>query len=211
MFPRRLAANIRFYVLIFSVLFSAGIYLWVKATTAETDLQIIFLTQIYALTAVTYLYITLMATPLTKTFTFLPFRGQYIKARRALGVSAFYFSLLHTLFAFFGELGGFAALKFLSSKYLLGISLSFSALLILTIMAATAFDFMIDKLTFPRWKLLHRLVYLAAVLIVIHILLLGSHFQNLSGAIPKIFMVALGILVSLESIRFYKYLKSKFT
>lgn len=201
--------NIRFYVLIFSILLSAAFYFYIIYTTSEPSLQIIKITQIYALTATFYLYITLLASPLTQIFTFLPFRSQYIKARRALGVSAFYFGLLHTLFAFFGELGGFPALPSLPGKYLLAISLSFTALVILTLMAATAFDFMIDKLGFAKWKMLHRLVYLAAFFIIIHALLLGTHFQDLSGIIPKIFFIALIILLILELIRFVKYLAGK--
>ena len=199
--------NIRFYVLLFSILLSVFIYFYITSTTSESSLQIIKLTQTYALAAITYLYLTLLASPLTKIFTFLPFRGQYIKARRALGVSTFYFGLLHGLFAFFGELGGFTSLANLPPKYLLAISLSFTALVILTLMASTAFDFMIDKLGFAKWKMLHRLVYLAAVFIIIHALLLGSHFQNLSGIIPKIFLIALAILLILESIRIYQYFR----
>lgn len=85
--------NIRFYVLFFSILLSVVTYFYVISTTPESSLQVIKITQIYALVAITYLYITLLATPLTKIFTSLPFRGQYIKARRALGVSAFYFMI----------------------------------------------------------------------------------------------------------------------
>lgn len=201
--------NIRFFILVFSISFSIAVYFYITFTIPEPSLQIIKITQTYALTAISYLYLTLLATPLTRLFTFLPFRGQYIKARRALGVSAFYFGLLHGCFAFFGELGGFANLLNLSSKYLLAISLSFTALIILTLMAGTAFDFMIDKLGFARWKMLHRLVYLAAIFIIIHALLIGSAFQDLSGLIPKIFFIALAILLILEGIRIIKYLRAR--
>lgn len=206
-----LLGNIRFYVLLFSITLSIAIYFRTIQTISEPSLQIISLTQYYALITVIYLYFTLLATPLTKLFPFLPLRGQYIKARRALGVSAFYFGLLHSYFAFFGELGGFPSLPFLPGKYLLGISFSFTALVILALMAFTAFDFMIDKLGFAKWKMLHRLVYLASVLILIHALLLGSHFQSLSGLIPKVFLVALIFLLILEAIRVVKYLKTVYT
>lgn len=205
---KSLLGNIRFYVLLFSIILSLAIYFRTIQSIPEVSLQIISLTQYYALITITYLYLTLLATPLTRLFTFLPFRGKYIKARRALGVSTFYFGLLHGCFAFFGELGGFPALSSLPGKYILGISLSFTSLVILALMTATASDSMIDKLGFGKWKMLHRLIYVASIFILIHALLLGSHFQSLSGAIPRIFLVALLVLLILESIRFVKYLKT---
>lgn len=208
--PRLLVKNIRFYIFIFSILLSIALFLYVKNTIEDKSLQIIKLTQIYALTTVTYLYVTLMATPLTQTFKFIPYRGMYVKARRALGVSAFYFGALHGGLAFFGPLGGFVGLSFLGSKYLLAISLSLSALVILAIMASTSFDFVIARLGRTRWKFIHRFVYLAVLLITIHGLMLGSHFQDLSGFIPRIFSTALAILLILEAKRFDNYLQGKF-
>lgn len=151
----------------------------------------------------------LMATPVTQLFPQLPFRVQYIKARRAIGVSAFLFGLTHANIAFFVQLGGFQGLSLLSGKYLLAISLSSTALFILFLMAATSFDFMVAKLTYQRWKVLHRFVYVAAIFSVIHALLLGSHFQNLSGLIPKIFIAAASLLTLLELSRLFRYLKRR--
>ncbi len=202
--------NIRFYILLFSFSFSLAVYIYITTTVPEGYLQVIKLTQIYALTAVTFLYFTLLASPLTRAFTFLPFRGKYLKSRRALGVSVTYFGLLHAYFAFFHQLGGFAGLGFLDNKYLLAITLSTSALIILVTMAATANEFMVSKLSFPKWKMLHRFVYLAAVFLLIHALMLGTHFQDLSGMIPQIFTVALAILLILEAIRIDNYLQDKF-
>ncbi len=202
--------NIRFFVLSFSVLLSIAMFVIVKTTVPSGSIQIIKLTQIYALTAVTFLYLSLMATPVTRYFKFLPFRGEYIKARRALGVSVFYFACLHAYLAFFKQLGGFAGLGFLSPKYLLAVILSFTALVILAFMASTSFDFMVEKLSFKKWKFLHRFVYLAGVLILIHAMMLGSHFADLSKSIPKIFFGALAILLILEARRFDEWLSKKY-
>ncbi len=209
MFSKSLFTNIRFYILVFSFLLSIGLYLWTKYIYLDSSVQIARLIQIYALSAVSYLYTAILATPLTRNFPSFPFRGYYIKARRAIGVSAFYFATLHALLAFFIQLGGFDGLPYLGGKYLLAISLSFTALVILFLMASTSFDVMIEKLTFKRWKILHRFVYLAGILILTHALLLGSHFVDLSGTIPQIFTVALSILLILEAKRFDQYLQSK--
>ena len=127
-----------------------------------------YLASKYAALAFWYLYAALLASPLTQLFPNLPYRMIYVKARRAIGASAFLFGLLHGVINFFliGGLAGF--LKITSdSQYLIAFSPSFVALIILTLMALTSFDSMVVKL--GVWlKRLHRLVYIAAVLIVIH-------------------------------------------
>ena len=206
----KLLANVRFYVLLFSLIISVAIYAFITRTVPAGSLQTIKLTQTYALTAVVYLYLALLAGPLCFTFRFLPFRGVYLKARRAIGVSAFYFGSLHAYFAFFKQLGGFGGLGFLSNRYLLAILLSFTALIILTLMASTSFDAVIVKLTYRKWKLLHRFVYLAGILILIHAMMLGTHFQNLASFIPQLAFVLVGFLFILEAVRIDAWLQKKF-
>ncbi len=202
--------NIRFYVLFFSACLSLGIFLFVKLTIPEGTTQTIKLTQFYALSAVTYLYIALLATPLIRTFPTLPLRGYYVKARRGIGVSAFYFASLHAYFAFFKQLGGFEGLGFLTNTYLVAITLSATSLLVLSLMALTSFDSMVKLLTYKRWKLLHRFIYLAGIFILVHAVMLGTHFQNLSGLIPQILWVALAFLFILEALRVDRYLLTRY-
>ena len=201
--------NVRFYVLLLSFLYSIVLFLAVKAYIPDGSLQIIRLTQLYALSALALLYVSLLIGPATYSFRWIPFRGAIYRSRRAIGVSAFYFSLLHASFAFFGELGGFAGLFYLPGKYLLAVSFSLGALCILTLMAATSFDFMVRKLG-KKWKLLHRFVYLVAVLVLTHALLIGSHFQDLSGIIPRVFLGAFALLLLMEANRFDVFLQRKF-
>lgn len=207
----KLFRNIRFYVLVFSGLFSGAVYIWAILTFPDRpNIQIIRMTQVYALTSVTYLYLALLAGPLTYTFNFLPFRQHYLKARRAIGVSAFFFGLLHGSIAFFGQLGGFEGLAYLSSNYLIAISLSFTALVILSAMAITSFDFVIARMKFKRWKMLHRFVYLAGIFTLIHALMLGTHFRDLSATIPQIMFIAVFFLLILEGLRFDYFVQNKF-
>lgn len=206
-FPK-LFKNIRFYVLCLSFTYALSAYFYIKTTIPDSDLQIIRITQTFALSALFMLWLALMIGPVVYSFKFLPFRGDIYRARRAIGVSAFFFGLTHASFAFFGQLGGFAGLKFLDNKYLIAITLSFTALIILSLMAATSFDYMVRKLG-PKWKLLHRFVYLAITLIIIHALLLGTHFQDLSGIIPQIFIGLFSILLLIEANRFDAFLTGK--
>ena len=202
-------SNIRFYVLCFTTALVCGLYFWVATNTPYSSLQVIKLAEVYAFSAVGFLYLALLTTPLYGAFPNLPFRAQYIKARRALGVSAFFCASLHAYFAFFKLLGGFTGLSFLDSSYIVAISLSATALLILSLMATTSFDVMVRRLG-KRWKQLHQFVYLAGVLIVIHALLLGSHFANPANSIVARFsFVLIFFLLFLEAIRLDRYLNKR--
>lgn len=205
MFTTALFRNIRFYILVFSVLLSFVIYF-----LAENALIAFTLIQAYALTSVAYLYIALLATPLIRNVKNLPFKAKYAKARRAIGVSAFYFALLHAWFAFFDELGGLEGYFSLNLLYRIATLLSLAALIILSLMAATSFDWAVAKLTFTKWKLLHRFVYFAGIFIIIHALLIGGHFGKLNSIIPQLYFLALSFLFLLEAWGLEKIVKQKY-
>ncbi len=196
---RSLFFNIRFYVLLFNFILAMGIYLYVTVRFKEGEREII-LVQTYSLLALSFLYMTLLAGPLTKIFTKLPFRGKYLKARRALGVSTFLFASMHARAALFDYLGGPLSVFSLDNRYKIAITLSSIAFIILLLMAATSFDYMVTKLTFQRWKMLHRFVYFAGIFIIIHAILIGSHFNPFSGVVPTIFTIALAFLLTLEGV-----------
>src|ERR1700754_2695362 len=97
---KNLFNNIRFQILFFSLLLSVILFLWTRISYSGLTLQNIRLTQLFALTSVIYLYLSLLASPLFHSFPNLQIRPLYLKSRRALGVSAFYFGLLHGCIAF---------------------------------------------------------------------------------------------------------------
>jgi Na+(H+)/acetate symporter ActP len=78
--------NIRFYVLICSLILVLIEYWVVLSFYTSERLQTIRLTQYFALTAITYLYLTLLIGPFVFVFHKIPFKNQLLKARRALGV-----------------------------------------------------------------------------------------------------------------------------
>lgn len=200
---------IRHIVLTATIVTILAVYIFWTRYLPQGSLQTIRITETYALLAVTFLYLTLLPGALYSAFRSLPFASLYFRARRALGVSVFLYAFIHTCFAFFGLLGGFPGLSFLSTTYVTAITFSFIALIILSLLAATSFDWMVVKLGGKRWKILHRFVYLAGILILIHALLLGSQFSNLSSWIPEIFFAAFAVLIILESFRIDKYLHTK--
>jgi sulfoxide reductase heme-binding subunit YedZ len=111
-----------------------------------------------------FLVFTLAVTPLRKTFK-LP---ELIRFRRMLGLFAFFYATLHFLtylgpdqsFNFSGMWDDVAKRKF--------VTVGFTALVLMIPLAATSTAGMIRRLGGKRWQALHRLVYVSAILGVIH-------------------------------------------
>ena len=114
-------------------------------------------------TALVLLVLSLACTPLNSLFNF----KQALKVRRALGLYAFLYAAIH--FGLFIGVDYRFNLEFLwadirSKAY---VWVGFSAGLILLALAITSFDWWKKQLK-KNWKRLHRLVYLAGVLVIVH-------------------------------------------
>jgi len=111
-----------------------------------------------------FLIFTLAITPLRKTFK-LP---ELIRYRRMLGLFAFFYVVLHFLtylgpdqsFNLSGMWDDVAKRKF--------VTVGFAAFVLLIPLAATSTAGMIRRLGGKRWQALHRLIYVCAILGVIH-------------------------------------------
>lgn len=111
------------------------------------------------------LLVTLSVTPLRR----LTGRADFIRYRRMLGLFAFFYACLH--FATYLWLDQFfdpaaIARDIVKRPF---ITVGFSAFMLLIPLAATSNHAMVRRLG-RRWQLLHRLIYLIAVLGVIHYL-----------------------------------------
>jgi sulfoxide reductase heme-binding subunit YedZ len=113
--------------------------------------------------AIYFLVLSLACTPINTVFGF----RQAISARRALGLYAFMFAAIH-LFIFIGIDYGFQfALLFAdvgTKRYIIVGALAFSILLPLAITSFTWWQKHLKR----NWTRLHRLVYLAGVVAVLH-------------------------------------------
>lgn len=196
-------------ILISSFMLSIVIFAYAVTIITDKRLQNIRIVQFYALASVIFLYVTLLISPLYSAFSSLPLRIYAITSRRALGISAFYFGLLHSLFAFFGLLNGFDGWSFLGNKYKFPVLLGLFVMLILAILASTSFSWVIRKLG-RKWKYLHRLIYLASIILIFHILILGTHFHDILQNIPQTFADAVIVLLLLEGGRLDKHLSKKY-
>jgi methionine sulfoxide reductase heme-binding subunit len=164
--------------------------------------------RVYAFSALFFLYLSLLVTPLYQSVPGLAHKAIAIKARRGTGVSAFIFSSLHATIAFFYSLGGLNGVLALTGNAQLAFFLGLGALSILLLMTLTSFDYMVKALG-KYWKPLHRFVYLAGYLVLIHAAAFGTDFLARS-LISSIVYALVIILLSLEANRIVVYLGKRY-
>ena len=114
-------------------------------------------------TALVILFITLSVTPLRR----LTGWNGIIKVRRLIGLFAFFYALVHfSIFLVFDLALSFGDLtrEVVKRPW---ITVGFSALLLLAVLAATSPQAVVRRLG-RRWRTLHRLIYVAAALGVLH-------------------------------------------
>lgn len=202
----RLLNNSRFYVLAFSFLLSILAFSWLRIQITSDQLFLIRAQQTFGLLSVTYWYLALSISPLG--YVIGKHRTKYLEfARRGIGVSAFYFALLHGSIALWGQLGGLSQIQYLPTLFRWSLLCGLVAFIVLLILAATSLDKVIDFMTFKRWKLLHRLIYLGGILAVLHIWTIGTHLAYNGVQLAAFF--ALLILGGLELFRVVKLINDK--
>jgi methionine sulfoxide reductase heme-binding subunit len=113
--------------------------------------------------ALIFLLVSLACTPISSLFLFRP----ALKVRRTLGLYAFFFAAFHFLLFIWADYRFDLALIWLDVNSKAYIFAGAGALIILTALAFTSYDFWKKHLG-KTWKRLHRLVYLAAMLVVLH-------------------------------------------
>lgn len=207
--PGLFVNNIRFYILVISALLSLGILCLCRLSVASDELFIIRVQQVFGFTALGFWYLALLATPLSVVVGKNGPMALYLHARRALGVSAAYFAVLHMLTGIFGQLGGVPGLLLLPGRFQLALVFGAVGLLVLLAMAVTSFDSVIRWMTFPRWKWLHRLGYGASVFVLLHVWIIGTHLEQ--PVFRWVIFILLGILAVLESWRISLQLAKRFT
>jgi sulfoxide reductase heme-binding subunit YedZ len=163
-------------------------------------------TQWYGLAAVVFLYFSLLPSPLYLAFPNLPGRQLAMRSKKAFGISAFFFALLHSIYGwmFFGS---FYALSFWGTDEIASLIIGLIALVLLAILAVTSIK-RIKRPMGPWWKPLHRLVYLIGFLTYVHVVTITIHLTN----IPSVFALAFvptEFLLILQAIRFHRYWKTK--
>lgn len=199
--------NVRFYIVASSLLLSLAIAAYVRIEVPGDQVFYIRLQQIFGLLCVVYWYMALAISPVG--YAIGKHRVKRLEfARRAIGVSAFYFALLHGLIALFGQLGGFAQLVYLPDLFQWSLLGGLIGFVILFLLASTSFDRVVKFMTFRRWKWLHRLTYIGGVVAMLHVWTIGTHLAY--GGVQIAMFTALAVLAGLELYRTSRLLNDKY-
>lgn len=184
-----------------SFLLSIMVVSWFRLQIPSDQLFYIRVQQVFGLLCVLYWYLALIISPLG--YVIGKSRTKWLEfTRRGIGVSAFYYALLHGLVAVWGQLGGPGQLQYLPSLSRWSILAGAAACTVLLIMAATSIDRVVEFMTYHRWKWLHRLVYIAGTLAVLHVWSIGTHLVY-----AWVQYLALALLVSLSGLELFRVTK----
>jgi uncharacterized protein len=142
--------------------------------------------------ALTLLMLALVARPVSRVWSWL------LVYRRALGVGSFLVSLMHTVHmldhAFSWHLD---AVQFLLPSQQIGAWTGMLALGLLAPIALTSFDAIVQRWG-KYWRWIHRLAIPVLMLVVIHTVLMGSHYLgNLDWAIAN--QLQTGVLIAITA------------
>lgn len=138
--------------------------------------------------ALRLLLVTLAVTPLRQ----LTGQAVLIRFRRMLGLYAFAYATLHFAAYLVPDLGGYWTLIFEEIAKRPYMTVGFAAWLLLVPLALTSTTAAIRRLG-RRWVRLHRLVYLIAVLAVLHLWWIKSAKNDLAE--PAVYAAILGVLL----------------
>jgi sulfoxide reductase heme-binding subunit YedZ len=133
-----------------------------------------FVTRTTGMLTLVFLFITLAITPLRK----ITGANWLIKLRRMVGIFAFFYGAMHLLtYIWFDRFFNLSS-AFQDVRQRPFIAVGMSAFLLMMPLTITSTDRMVKWMGGKRWAMLHRLVYLAAVLGVLHYWMLVKSDQR---------------------------------
>jgi len=183
--------GIRLYIAVGIGMASVEIWWWAHSAYIG-ELATIRAQETYGWFSVGLLAAALAIGPLCKLIPQLPGKGMLFDARRLLGVGSAWFASLHIGLAY-GSQFKFANPLSLASEYQTAFALGVVALIILLAMAFTSFDRAMAKMG-KWWFRLHRLVYAAGLLTLVHIFMIGVH-ATVIKTLVILAILAIGLLV----------------
>ncbi len=159
----------KFLLIYIILLFPIPLYFYLGLINKLGPDPVKFLEHKYGELALIFLILTLSITPLLKIF-----KVNFLKYRRCFGLVTFYYVISHILIYIIFDIG--LSLDLLASdlKKRYYIIAGFFSFLLLVPLAITSSDTAIKKLSPKIWKKLHKLVFIALSLSIIHFILLSK-------------------------------------
>ena len=143
--------------------------------------------------AIVLLVLSLACTPIS---TYAGWKDA-VKLRRALGLYAFMYAAIHFILFVYVDFGlqfDLILREFVEKRYLW---VGLPAFIILVALASTSFRWAMKRMG-KNWKRLHRLIYLGAILVVLHLaFVIKGDLFTLSGDVwkPLVAAIVIGILL----------------
>jgi sulfoxide reductase heme-binding subunit YedZ len=142
--------------------------------------------------------VAMLATPLRTVLPGARWVLWLMRRRRDIGVAAFAYALLHTVF-YLIDVGAFASV--LAELGRVAIWTGWLACLLMLPLALTSNDFAVRRMGAKRWKALHRWVYPTAILT-------AAHWTFIAGGIVAVAVHFLPLAL-LEAWRLYRHMRPK--
>ncbi len=186
-------SGIRLYIGIGIVVISAEVWWWAHAAYSG-NVTYIRLQEAYAWISFGMLILALLIGPVCKLVAQLPGKALLFDARRLIGVGAAWFASLHVVVAYGAQFDFANPLSLpglLPSNFKTAFLLGISALIILLAMALTSYDKAFHSMG-KWWFRLHRLVYAAALLVLLHAFMIGVHATSI---VPLAILMMLALIL----------------
>ncbi|HVT83076.1 MAG TPA: ferric reductase-like transmembrane domain-containing protein, partial [Phycisphaerae bacterium] len=182
------------FVVFLNALVPAMLLLWDSAHGKTGANPVNYAIRTTGMLALIFLPLSLLVTPLRKLTGF----AHLHHFRRMLGLYAFFYALAHfsIFFIYDRDLSISDTLsEMIKRTYLIIGSIG---LLAMVPLAATSFNAVIRRMGPVRWRLLHKLAYVAAIAGVIHFYMLTKSDKRL----PWVFIIIVGILLAYRIVQF---------
>lgn len=133
--------------------------------------------QLFGLWSLAFLLGSITLGPLTSVVPRIPFKSELMYGRRAVGVCAAIFAVLHVAcYAWSLLLRDWREIYTPGALWVAGLIIGLVAMVDLMVLALTSRDASVKRMGGRKWKQLHRTVYAALVLTLIHSWLVGADF-----------------------------------
>ena len=157
----------------------AAVAVAVSARWDEPDLgqALVAARQLFGLWALGLLLASMVLGPLTSVFPWIPFKSSLMYGRRAVGVSALMFALLHVA-TYLGSVlrRDWRELYTPGLLWIAGLLLGLIVLSDMITLGVTSRDAAVRKMGGRRWKKLHQTVYIALAVVFVHAIFVGADF-----------------------------------
>lgn len=174
-----LSPHIRRYVFIAALIWGLSVLGFLYIISFDKDEFLKGIVRIYGFTSLFLIFLTLTPGMIRTYFPAFILDSLLIKSRRALGICTFIFGFIHGTVAFLYYFSGsMQRISSLPLHYQLAAYFAIAALFIFAVMAITSSDKIVEILGFQKWKIIHRFIYLAFLLSLLHSFIRGTHLNE---------------------------------